>query len=179
MNELILLFISILWCSQTSDHPQEYLAKFGYRPGMKGKKINESFTFFATWWNKIEKSSDVSKTIVKNLATGKPKKTIFLAILKKRTQLVKFSQEKKTLIFVCHWPIIYHAHYPDWPYKSWRKISKSQNLHDVPISQYSIIHSVLPSGLVMVWCNLQYWLGFQLAMFPNPKDLSDGSFQYL
>jgi len=28
---------SILWCCQTGDHPQEDLAKFGYRSGMKVK----------------------------------------------------------------------------------------------------------------------------------------------
>jgi hypothetical protein len=29
----------IVWCSQTGDHPHEDLAKFGYGPGMKVKKI--------------------------------------------------------------------------------------------------------------------------------------------
>jgi hypothetical protein len=29
----------IMWCSQTGDHPHEDLAKFGYGPGMKVKKI--------------------------------------------------------------------------------------------------------------------------------------------
>jgi hypothetical protein len=32
------LLFSILWCCQTGDHPQEDLAKFGYRSGMKVKK---------------------------------------------------------------------------------------------------------------------------------------------
>jgi hypothetical protein len=31
-------FFSILWYCQTGDHPQEDLAKFGYRSGMKVKK---------------------------------------------------------------------------------------------------------------------------------------------
>jgi len=29
----------LLWCSQTGDHPQEDLAKFGYRPDVEVEKI--------------------------------------------------------------------------------------------------------------------------------------------
>ncbi len=43
---LILFFSSILRCSQTGNHPQEDLAKFGYRPDMKVEKIKNPFTFW-------------------------------------------------------------------------------------------------------------------------------------
>jgi hypothetical protein len=36
----------IVWCSQTGYHPQEDLAKFGYGPGMKVKKIKRILLYF-------------------------------------------------------------------------------------------------------------------------------------
>jgi len=40
------VFFSILWCSQTGDHPQEDSAKFGYRPGMKVKRSKNPSHFW-------------------------------------------------------------------------------------------------------------------------------------
>ncbi len=43
---------SILLCSQTGNHPQEDLAKYGYRLDMKvDLKKNESLYILATCWN--------------------------------------------------------------------------------------------------------------------------------
>jgi hypothetical protein len=35
-----------VWCSQTGNHPHEDLAKFGYGPGMKVKKIKRILLYF-------------------------------------------------------------------------------------------------------------------------------------
>ncbi len=43
---LLLLFYfywAILWSSETSDHLQEDLAKFGYKPVMKVENLNKPF----------------------------------------------------------------------------------------------------------------------------------------
>ncbi len=40
-----------MWCSQPANHPQEELAKFGYRVERNFKKINESCYILATFWN--------------------------------------------------------------------------------------------------------------------------------
>jgi len=37
---------SIVWCSQTGDHPHEDLAKFGYGPAMKVKKRKRILLYF-------------------------------------------------------------------------------------------------------------------------------------
>jgi hypothetical protein len=43
---LILFFYwAILWSSETSDHLQEDLAKFGYKPVMKVENLNKPFIF--------------------------------------------------------------------------------------------------------------------------------------
>jgi hypothetical protein len=44
------LFPPILWCSQTGDHPQEDLAKFGHIPHVKVENLR-SVCILATWWN--------------------------------------------------------------------------------------------------------------------------------
>jgi len=52
-------FFPILWCSETRDHPQEYLANFGYRPSIKLLKKYESFHILATCWKLLYKYVDL------------------------------------------------------------------------------------------------------------------------
>ncbi len=42
-------FGSILWCSQSGDHPKEDLAKFGYYVNMTVKKIILLYFWLPTW----------------------------------------------------------------------------------------------------------------------------------
>ncbi len=77
------VFFSISWCSQTGDHPQEDSAKFGYRPGMKVKRIKILHISGYILEPNKEIWDRFSKKKAKNLATRKPKKRIFSHVGKK------------------------------------------------------------------------------------------------
>jgi hypothetical protein len=51
INQMV-FFFSILWCSQSGNHPSKDLAKFGYKIDMKIKKFNYLsilFEYLYTW----------------------------------------------------------------------------------------------------------------------------------
>jgi len=59
--------LRILWCSQSGDHPENNLAKFGYILDMKIEKQNPSI-FLATYRNLSLKSGDLELFSFENLS---------------------------------------------------------------------------------------------------------------
>jgi hypothetical protein len=61
-NPLQGFFLSILWCNQSGNHPENNLAKFGYILDMKvGKKKKKTEYFFILGWNLSSKFDDLKK----------------------------------------------------------------------------------------------------------------------
>jgi hypothetical protein len=61
-------FFQFLWCSQTGDHPQEEIAKFGYMSERKVPTLQESSYILTTCWNPLSKCGDFRIEIPQNLA---------------------------------------------------------------------------------------------------------------
>jgi hypothetical protein len=59
-------FFSILWCSETGDHSQEDLAKFGYGTGTKIKKFKNPSQFWLQARAPIVKSDIFIKNLLKS-----------------------------------------------------------------------------------------------------------------
>ncbi len=66
------VFLSILWCSQSGDHPQEDLAKFDYRPDMKVFK-NPLIFWLGICWNLLVEIWQFRKNILQKLGLFFPR----------------------------------------------------------------------------------------------------------
>jgi hypothetical protein len=73
-HQVRFLFFPILWCSQNDDHPQEGLAKFKYRLGMKIKEISRFIYIFAYMLEPNREISRFVKKIIKIFLLGEEKK---------------------------------------------------------------------------------------------------------
>ncbi len=98
LNSWQSLVFQFLWCSQTGDHPQEDLAKFGYKPYLKVENFKNPFIFLTTRWNLLLKSGELN--FISLLKPGKMRAIFSSKILRmcqNRIFQVKIMQKFKNL----------------------------------------------------------------------------------